>query len=38
MLSRAELTQPFDRILVMDAGRVVEQGTFAELKKSGVLI
>lgn len=35
VLSRPELAIQFDRILVMDEGRVVEQGNVADLNKSG---
>ena len=34
-LHRAGLAQSFDRVLVMRGGRVVEQGSYAELDKDG---
>ena len=34
-LQRASVAEKFDRVLVMRAGRVVEQGTFEELKAPG---
>jgi energy-coupling factor transporter ATP-binding protein EcfA2 len=34
-LGRADLARAFDRVLVLDDGRVVEQGTFAELEREG---
>ncbi len=35
VLSRPELAIRFDRILMMDEGRVVEQGNVADLNKPG---
>ncbi len=35
MLNRPSLTREFDRILVMRGGRLVEQGSFAELDREG---
>jgi ABC-type multidrug transport system fused ATPase/permease subunit len=32
-LGRADLARDFDRVLVLDDGRLVEQGTFAELDR-----
>jgi putative ABC transport system ATP-binding protein len=34
-LHRASLADGFDRVLVMSGGRLVEQGTFGELKRNG---
>ncbi len=34
-LGRADLAREFDRVLVLDDGRLVEQGTFAELEREG---
>ena len=34
-LQRPEWAEQFDRVLVMSAGRIVEQGSFAELNKPG---
>jgi energy-coupling factor transporter ATP-binding protein EcfA2 len=34
-LGRADLARAFDRVLILDEGRVVEQGTFAELDHEG---
>ena len=34
-LGRADLAREFDRVLVLDNGRLVEQGTFAELEHAG---
>jgi putative ABC transport system ATP-binding protein len=34
-LHRASLADGFDRVLVMSGGRLVEQGTFGELKQNG---
>ena len=34
-LHRADLAEDFDRVLVMKAGRIIEQGTFAELNRDG---
>lgn len=34
-LHRASLADGFDRVLVMSGGRLVEQGTFGELKRDG---
>ncbi len=34
-LGRADLAREFDRVLVLDDGRLIEQGTFAELEKQG---
>jgi putative ABC transport system ATP-binding protein len=34
-LHRASLSEGFDRVLVMSGGRLVEQGTFGELKQNG---
>ena len=35
VVNRARLARDFDNIFVMDGGKVVETGTFAELEKSG---
>jgi putative ABC transport system ATP-binding protein len=35
MLQRPEAAENFDRVLVMDEGRLVEQGSFAELNQPG---
>jgi len=35
VLGRADLGREFDRVLVFDDGRIVEEGTFEELEKSG---
>ncbi len=32
---RAKLAREFGRVVVMEAGRIVEQGTFAELDREG---
>ena len=32
-LGRADLARAFDRVFVLDDGRLVEQGTFAELER-----
>jgi ABC-type transport system involved in cytochrome bd biosynthesis fused ATPase/permease subunit len=37
-LQRASLARRFDRVLVMAEGRVVEQGTFAELDRPGTAL
>jgi len=37
-LGRADLAQAFDRVLVLDEGRVVEQGTFEELDREGTAL
>jgi ABC-type glutathione transport system ATPase component len=34
-LGRADLARAFDRVLVLEEGRLVEQGTFAELERPG---
>ena len=34
-LQQADLAQDFDRVLVMKAGKIIEQGTFAELNRDG---
>jgi ABC-type multidrug transport system fused ATPase/permease subunit len=34
-LGRADLAREFDRVLVLDDGRLVEEGPFAELEKKG---
>lgn len=34
-LGRADLAREFDRVLVLDEGKLVEQGTFAELEREG---
>ena len=34
-LGRADLAREFDRVLVLDSGRLVEQGTYAELEHAG---
>ena len=34
-LHEADLAQDFDRVLVMKAGKIIEQGTFAELNRDG---
>jgi ABC-type multidrug transport system fused ATPase/permease subunit len=34
-LSRSDLAQKFDHVLVMRAGHVVEQGSFSELRRDG---
>ncbi len=34
-LGRADLAREFDRVLVLDDGRLVEQGPFAELEQKG---
>ena len=34
-LGRADLARAFDRVFVLDDGRLVEQGTFAELERPG---
>ncbi len=34
-LQRAELSEAFDRVLVMRAGRMVEQGSYSELNRAG---
>ena len=34
-LGRADLAREFDRVLVLDDGRLIEQGTFAELEQKG---
>jgi len=34
-LGRADLAREFDRVVVLDDGRVVEQGPFAELEQAG---
>jgi putative ABC transport system ATP-binding protein len=33
-LQRAELSEKFDRVVVMQAGRMVEQGSFSELNRA----
>ena len=33
-LQRATLAEHFDRVLVMRAGRIVEQGSFSELNRA----
>ncbi len=37
-LHRPRLASAFDRILVMDQGRLVQQGRFEELQKSGSVL
>src|SRR5690606_11574399 len=37
-LHRAALCRNFDRILVMRSGRIVEQGTFADLNREGTVL
>ncbi len=34
-LQRPEAAESFDRVLVMDEGRLVEQGSFADLNRPG---
>jgi ABC-type multidrug transport system fused ATPase/permease subunit len=34
-LGRADLAREFDRVIVLDDGRLVEQGPFAELEHAG---
>lgn len=34
-LGRADLAREFDRVLVLDEGRLIEQGSFVELERSG---
>ena len=34
-LGRADLARAFDRVFILDEGRLVEQGTFAELERPG---
>ena len=35
VLSRVEYAEHFDRVLVLERGRLVERGAFAELKAGG---
>ena len=35
VLNRVELAEKFDQVIVMDRGKLVERGTFADLKASG---
>ena len=35
---RTALCRNFDRILVMRSGRIVEQGSFAELSREGTVL
>jgi ABC-type multidrug transport system fused ATPase/permease subunit len=37
-LGRAELAQPFDRVLVFDRGKLAEDGTYDELASGGTLL
>jgi ABC-type multidrug transport system fused ATPase/permease subunit len=37
LVHRASLGERFDRILVMESGRVVEQGSFDELDRPGTV-
>jgi ABC-type multidrug transport system fused ATPase/permease subunit len=37
-LGRAELAQPFDRVLVFDRGKIAEDGSYAELATGGTLL
>jgi len=34
-LGRADLGQEFDRVLVLDDGRLIEQGPYEELERAG---
>ncbi len=38
VLHRAGMAAAFDKVLVMDQGRIVEQGTFDELNREGTLL
>ena len=35
VLNRVELAEKFDQVIVMDRGKLVERGKFADLKASG---
>jgi ABC-type multidrug transport system fused ATPase/permease subunit len=35
VLNRVELAEKFDQVIVMDRGKLVERGKFADLKVSG---
>jgi len=37
-LGRADLARAFDRVFILDDGRLVEQGTFAELERPGTAL
>ena len=37
-LGRADLAREFDRVFVLDDGRLIEQGTFAELERPGTTL
>jgi ABC-type multidrug transport system fused ATPase/permease subunit len=37
-LGRADLAREFDRLFVLDDGRLIEQGTFAELERPGTAL
>jgi putative ABC transport system ATP-binding protein len=37
-LGRADLAREFDRVLVLDDGRLIEQGAFAELEQKGTAL